>query len=127
MELQAEPKAAEFVRRRRNLLIGGRWVEAASGKTFETLNPATEERLADVAHGGAEDIDRAVRAARGAFAADSPWRKMTPSDRGRMIHKIGDLIEENADELAMLETLDNGKPFALARAADVPLAADLWS
>jgi phenylacetaldehyde dehydrogenase len=110
----------------KQLLIDGEWVDAASGRTFETIDPATEERLAEVAHGGAEDIDRAVRAARRAFAHGSEWRRMSPSDRGRLIHRIGDLILENADELATLESLDNGKPIAVARAADVPLAADLF-
>ncbi|MBV9049089.1 MAG: aldehyde dehydrogenase family protein, partial [Solirubrobacterales bacterium] len=96
------------------------------GKTYNTLNPATEEVLAEVAHGEAEDVERAVKAARKAFADDSPWRRMNASDRGRIIWKISELIEEHADDFAMLETLDNGKPFAVARAADVPLAADLF-
>jgi phenylacetaldehyde dehydrogenase len=108
------------------LLIDGQWVAAASGQTFDTINPATEEKLAEVAHGGAEDIDRAVRAARKAFAYDSPWRRMTPSQRGKLIWRIGDLIEEHADELARLESLDNGKPLGVARVADIPLAADLF-
>jgi len=101
-------------------------VQAASGKTFATLNPATEETLTEVAHGQAEDIERAVRAARKAFADDSPWRRMNASDRGRMIWRIADLIEQHGDELAMLESLDNGKPYGVARVADVPLAADLF-
>jgi phenylacetaldehyde dehydrogenase len=121
-----ENQADSFVRSSHQLLIGGDWVDAASGETFTTINPATEEKLAEVAHGQAEDIDRAVRAARAAFDDDSPWRRMNASDRGRMIWKISELIEENADELAMLESLDNGKPFTVARAADVPLAADLF-
>jgi phenylacetaldehyde dehydrogenase len=121
-----ERQAEGFVHSPHKLLIGGEWVEAASGETFHTVNPATEEVLADVAHGQAEDIDRAVRAARNAFADDSPWRRMHASDRGRLIWRIAELIEEHADELAMLETLDNGKPFGVARAADVPLAADLF-
>lgn len=126
MELQVEPRVSKFVSGQHKLLIDGEWVEAASGKTFETINPATEEHLADVAHGGAEDIDRAVRAARRAFADDSPWRKMSASARGRLIYKISELIEDNADELATLEALDNGKPFTVAKAADVALAADLF-
>ena len=121
-----EQQADSFVRSSHKLLIDGEWVEAASGKTFETLNPATEEVLAEVAHGQAEDIDRAVKAARKAFADDSPWRRMNASDRGRLIWKISELIEENADELAMLESLDNGKPYHIAKAADVALAADLF-
>jgi len=121
-----EHQAESFVHSPHRLLIDGDWVDAASGQTFATINPATEETLAEVAHGQAEDIDRAVRAARKAFDDDSAWRRMNASDRGRLIWKISELIEENADELAMLESLDNGKPFTVARAADVPLAADLF-
>ncbi len=98
---------------------------AASGKTFDTPNPATGETLARVAEGDAEDINRAVRAARRAFE-DGPWSRLTPSERGRLIWRIGDLILEHVDELAQLESLDNGKPYAVAKAADVPLAADLF-
>jgi phenylacetaldehyde dehydrogenase len=121
-----EREADSFVQSQHRLLIDGEWVEAASGETFASINPATEETLAEVAHGQAEDIDRAVRAARRAFADDSPWRRMNASDRGRLIWRISELIEEHADELAMLESLDNGKPYSVARAADVPLAADLF-
>jgi phenylacetaldehyde dehydrogenase len=110
----------------RKLLIDGAWVEAASGRTFRTIDPATEEVLAEVARGDAEDVERAVRAARRAFAHGSEWRRMTPSDRGRLLHRIGDLILEHADELATLESMDNGKPKAIARVADVALAADLF-
>jgi phenylacetaldehyde dehydrogenase len=110
----------------RQLLINGEWVDAASGRTFETLNPATEEVIARVAHGEREDVNRAVRAARAAFDDAAPWRRMPPGQRGKIIHKIGDLILENLEELALLEALDNGKPFAVAKAADVPLAADLF-
>jgi phenylacetaldehyde dehydrogenase len=122
----AEQQADSFINAPHRLLIDGDWVDAASGKTFETLNPATEEVLAEVAHGEAEDIDRAVRAARRAFDDDSPWRRMNASDRGRLIWRIAELIEENADELAMLEALDNGKSYEIAKAADVALAADLF-
>jgi phenylacetaldehyde dehydrogenase len=113
-----------FVATPRQLFINGQWTDAASGKTFDTPDPATGETLARVAEGDAEDIDRAVRAARAAF--EGPWSRMSPSERGRIIWRIGDLILEHADELAQLESLDNGKPFAVARAADVPLAADLF-
>ncbi|HXZ62496.1 MAG TPA: aldehyde dehydrogenase family protein [Acidimicrobiales bacterium] len=125
MTVTVEPSVEEFVAAPRKLFIDGQWTEAASGKTFETPNPATGETLAWVAEGDAEDIDRAVRAARRAFE-DGPWGRLTPSDRGRLIWKIGDLILEHADELAQLESLDNGKPVGVARAADVPLAADLF-
>ena len=114
-----------FIGSPRQLFINGQWCDAASGKTFETPNPATGETLARVAEGSAEDIDRAVRAARRAFE-QGPWGRMSPSERGRIIWRIGDLILEHADELAQLESLDNGKPFAVAQAADVPLAADLF-
>ena len=121
-----ENQAEAFIRSEHRLLIDGEWVESASGETFATLNPATEETLTEVAHGQAPDIDRAVKAARKAFDYDSEWRRMNASDRGRLIWRISELIEDNADELAMLESLDNGKPFTVARAADVPLAADLF-
>jgi phenylacetaldehyde dehydrogenase len=124
--MQVDPNVSEFVGSTHRLLIGGQWVDSASGETFETLNPATEEPLARVQRGNAEDIDKAVRAARKAFADDSPWRRMNASDRGKLIHRIGDLILEHGDELAMLESLDNGKPYTVARAADVALAADLF-
>src|ERR1700677_4314552 len=107
------------------LFINGQWVDAASGKTFETPNPATGETLASVAEGDSEDIDRAVRAARAAFD-EGPWGSITPSDRGRIIWRIGDLLLEHIEEFAQLESLDNGKPYAVAKGADVPLAADLF-
>ena len=113
-----------FTSQPRQLLIGGEWVDAADGETFETIDPGTGQGLTHVAHGKAEDIDRAVRAARRAL--DGPWSKLTPSERGRAIHRLGDLIAENLDELAELDSLDNGKAKAVAAAADVPLAADLF-
>ena len=124
--LPGQAQASRFIDSRHQLLIDGDWVDSASGQTFDTLNPATEETLAHVQRGNAEDIDRAVRAARRAFDDGSDWRRMSPSDRGRLIHRIGDLILEHGDELAWLESLDNGKPVAVARAADVVLAADLF-
>ena len=118
--------ATQFAARKHGMLIGGQWGPAASGETFTTIDPATEQVLAEIPRGGAEDIDRAVRAARAAFDEGSPWRRMTPSERGKVIHRVGDLILEHADELAMLEALDNGKPFTVARAADVAFAADVF-
>src|SRR5262245_58701051 len=103
--------------------IGGQWVPAASGKTFETINPATEEVIAQVAEGDAADVDLAVDAAREAFDR-GPWSKMDARERGRLINKLADLIEEEADELAQLETLDNGKPIRESRYGDVPLTID---
>ncbi len=118
-------KASNFVSQKHKLLINGQWVEAASGKTFATYNPATGEVLAQVAEGDREDIDRAVKAARAAFET-GPWSKLNASQRGRLVWKLADLIEQNLDELAELEMLDNGKPFKVARAADIPLAVDLF-
>jgi phenylacetaldehyde dehydrogenase len=108
----------------RKLLINGQWVEALDGETFETFDPGTGEVLAHVAHGKAADIDLAVKAARAAL--DGPWSRLTPSERGRILHRLGDLIAENTDELAELESLDNGKARTVAAGADVPLAADLF-
>jgi phenylacetaldehyde dehydrogenase len=125
MTVTLDRSVEEFIGAPRQLFINGQWADAASGKMFETPNPATGETLARVAEGDAEDIDRAVRAARRAFE-EGPWSRMTPSERGRIIWRIGDLILEHLDELAQLESLDNGKPFAVAQAADVALAADLF-
>jgi aldehyde dehydrogenase (NAD+) len=109
--------------RQTQCFIGGQWVPAASGKTFETVNPATEEVIADVAAGDAADVDLAAKAARKAFES-GPWAKMDARDRGRLINKLADLIEDELDELAALETLDNGKPIRDARGADLPLVID---
>ena len=118
-------KAQEFFSSPKKMLIDGNWVDAASGKTFEVYNPATGETIVRVAEGEKEDINRAVSAAREAFEA-GPWSDLTTSERGKIIWKIGDLILENLDELAELESIDNGKPKTVAGAADVPLAADLF-
>ncbi len=109
--------------RQTQLLIDGKWVDAISGKTFVTINPATEEVIAEVAEGDAADIDLAVKAARKAFES-GPWSKMDARDRGRLIYRLADLIEENIEELAALESLDNGKPIRDSRAADLPLVID---
>ena len=107
------------------MLIDGAWVEAASGKTFATYNPATGEVLADVAEGDSADVERAVRAARRAFDT-GPWPAMTPSQRGKLLWRLADLLEARLDEFAELETLDNGKPFTVSQAADLPLAVDMF-
>jgi phenylacetaldehyde dehydrogenase len=125
MTVTLEKSVEDFITTPHKLFIDGQWVDAASGKTFATPDPATGQTLAHVAEADAEDIDRAVRAARRAFE-QGPWSRMTASERGRIIWRIGDLILEHAEELAQLESLDNGKPVAVARAADVPLAADLF-
>jgi aldehyde dehydrogenase (NAD+) len=109
--------------RQTNMLIGGKWVESQSGKRFKTINPVNEEVIAEVAEGSPADVDAAVKAARAAFDS-GPWPKMDARDRGRLMNKLADLMEANLDELAALETLDNGKPISDARAADLPLSID---
>jgi phenylacetaldehyde dehydrogenase len=123
--IRLDDRVTGFVMQGRKHLIGGQWVDAASGRTFPVYNPATGEVIAHVAEGDRQDIDRAVRAARRAFES-GPWPNMTPSERGRLVWRLGDLILEHLEELAELESLDNGKPITVARAADVPLAADLF-
>src|SRR6185503_2819199 len=106
------------------LLIGGDWREAQSGKRFATVNPATGDTLLEVAEGDAADVDLAVKAARQAL--DGPWGKMSASQRGRALWKLGDLISEKTTELAHLETLDTGKPIGESSKIDVPLTADVF-
>src|SRR5215813_10015322 len=101
------------------LFVGGKWQDSVSGKTFATLNPATGETICQVAEGDKADIELAVKAARKAFES-GPWPKMSAADRGRVLHKLADLIEKNREELAALETLDNGKPYRDSLAVDVP-------
>ncbi len=109
------------------LLINGQWVGSSSGKTFDTINPATGEVITQVASATAEDVDRAVQVARKAF--DDPagaWQKMTASERGKLLWRIADLIEQNIDEISEIETLDNGKPIFESRYVDVPMVADVF-
>ncbi len=111
-------QARDFVSRPHQLLIGGERQDAADGRTFATLDPATGGEIAQVAQGGAEDVDRAVAAAREAFA-NGPWGSMTASARERLMHKLADALEERAEEFAQIESLDNGKPVGLAQYVDV--------
>lgn len=106
----------------KKLFIGGEFVESLSGKTFESIDPSNGEIITTVYEADAADVDRAVVAAERAFHGD--WAKVSPSERGRMLWKLADLMEEHAEALAQLETIDNGKPVTHARAADVPLAID---
>ncbi|HND51760.1 MAG TPA: aldehyde dehydrogenase family protein, partial [Pirellulaceae bacterium] len=106
--------------RQTKLLIDGRWTDAASGKTFETQDPATGEVIAHVAEADREDVNRATAAARRAFDL-GPWSRMSATERGKLLYKLADLVEANLEELAALETLDNGKPIRDSRAADLPL------
>jgi aldehyde dehydrogenase (NAD+) len=107
------------------MLIGGKWVDSVSGKTFPTINPATGEKICEVAEGDKADVDLAVRAARMAFEQGA-WPKMTASQRGRLLHKLADLIEQHAEELAALESLDNGKPYRDSLHIDVPLTVKCY-
>jgi aldehyde dehydrogenase (NAD+) len=120
-----KPKSAPPKVPDQKMFIGGKWVDSASGKTFPTLNPATGEPICQVAEGDKADVDLAVKAARKAFES-GPWSKMNPGDRGRLLHKLADAIEEHLDELAALESLDNGKPISDARAADLPLTLQCY-
>jgi len=124
-ETQISRPVAQFLATPKKLFIDGRWLPAVSEKTFEVKNPATGATIARAAEGDKADIDAAVRAARRAFES-GPWPAMTPSERAKVVWRIGDLISKYTDELAELESLDNGKPMAVARVADVPLAADIF-
>src|SRR3990167_163418 len=103
----------------KKMLIGGEFVNAKSGKTFSTINPATGEEIVKVCEADKEDIDLAVKAARQAF--ETEWKKVSPYGRQQLILKLADLIEKNGEELAQLETLDNGKPINESRNVDIPL------
>jgi acyl-CoA reductase-like NAD-dependent aldehyde dehydrogenase len=116
---QLSEAARSFASEPKQLLIGGEKVDAADGATFETIDPATANVITTVAQAGPADVDRAVAAARTAFEEGSDWRKMTPGDRGRAMTRLAGLVEEHADELAELESLDNGKPLKFARYVDV--------
>lgn len=116
-------KANEFAASRHGLLIGGRWVAAQSGRTFDTFNPATKAKLATVAAAGKEDADLAVRAARAAL--EGPLAAQKVSERAKLLWRLADLVEAHADELAVLETLDNGKPLSESRNFDIPHAIEV--
>ncbi len=125
MATATEPRTRPNLTYPTKLLIGGTWRDSQSGKTFETLNPATEEVIAHVAEGDKADIDLAVQAARKAFDI-GPWRTTDARDRGRMMNRLADLIEANIEDLAQLETLDNGKPISESRHGDLPLVVDCF-
>ena len=116
---------AEFLAKTKQLYINGNWVNSKSGKTFDVEDPATGKKIATCSAGGEEDINLAVSAARNAFDSGT-WGKIPPNERGKIIWKIGDLIDEHTEELAQLESLDNGKPVAIAGAADVALSSDIF-
>lgn len=117
------PAVSQFLAKQKGLLIDGEWVQSQTGKMFTVENPATSDVLTQVAHGQAADVDKAVMAARRAFDTGA-WSSTTASDRSKMMWKLADLLEAHAEEFAQLESLDNGKPFGVARAADIPLAIE---
>jgi aldehyde dehydrogenase (NAD+) len=122
-EMELTEPAAVFTRGPHRMLIGGDWVESASGSTFATLDPASGEEIAQVPYAEAADVDGAVKAARAAFD-EGPWTgKMTAPQRAKVLYRIAELISANADELAQIEALDNGKPVTYAKVVDVRLAA----
>jgi acyl-CoA reductase-like NAD-dependent aldehyde dehydrogenase len=112
----------QFASGTRQMLVDGEHRDATDGATFATVDPASGERLAEVAQAGPEDVDRAVQAARSALAG--PWGALAATERGRLLGRLADLVEEHADELAQIESLDNGKPVTYARAGDLHLAID---
>jgi aldehyde dehydrogenase (NAD+) len=105
------------------LLIGGEWCEAASGKRFATVNPATEQVLAEVPEAEAPEIDCAVSAARDALRR-GPWATMTGAERGRILYRLAGILRERSEEVVLLESIDGGKPLAATRRMDVPAAID---
>jgi aldehyde dehydrogenase (NAD+) len=117
------PEATDHVKLRADhgLLIGGRWVEPASGKSFKTINPATEEVLAEVAEAGEEDVEAAVKAARSAYTR--VWSKLSGAERAKYLYRIARALQERAREFAVLETINGGKPIKESRDVDLPLAA----
>src|ERR1700728_950735 len=126
VDTRIDSKTAEFFSRQHRMLIDGRFVAAASGKTFPVYNPATGEVVARVPEAEEEDVNRAVSAARRAFD-EGPWtKKMSPSERGQLLWKVADLLQANLEEFAEIESLDNGKPLSVARVADVPLTIDMF-
>lgn len=123
LTVQLHEKVEKFLAGKKKLFINGEFIESQSQKTFETYNPATGEVLATVFEANEVDVDLAVKAARKAFD-EGPWSKMGSAQRSRLMYKLADLMEENAAELAQLETLDNGKPIRETTNADIPLAIE---
>ena len=120
-----DPRVVDFVSSPKRMFVDGRWVDSASGRTFETVDPATGQVITTVPHAGIEDVDRAVAAARRAFES-GPWRSLTPAERQRILWKIGEGILARADQFAQLESIDNGKSVAVAKAVDVTWAAEIF-
>lgn len=122
---ELDPRTADFLATPRQMYIGGQWVEALSGRRFDTVDPATEQVITTVPHSGPEDVERAVTVARRAFDS-GPWPSMTPAERQRIIWRIAEGITARADQFAELESIDNGKSVAVAKAVDVTWAAEIF-
>ncbi|MBJ7336075.1 aldehyde dehydrogenase family protein [Mycolicibacterium sp.] len=120
-----DPTVVEFTSTPKHMFIDGSWASAASGRTFDTVDPATGRVITSVPHAGSEDVERAVMAARRAFEY-GPWRTITPAQRQRLLWQIGEGILARADQFAQLESIDNGKSVAVARAVDVTWAAEIF-
>jgi len=123
-DVELLPRVREFASGTRPMLIGEDFVEAVDGRAFPTIDPATASPLAQIAEAGPHDVDLAVRAARAAF--EGPWRRTPPAERARLLNRLADLIEANAEELAQLESLDTGKPLVRARTEDIPFCLDTF-
>src|SRR5215212_4635479 len=106
------------------LFINGEFVDARGGETFVTVNPATEEKIADVASASAEDVDAAVQAARAQMEPGSEWQKMKPRDRAKVLWRLADMLVARAEEIGRIETIDNGKPIFESQFVDTPAAAE---
>src|SRR5690606_36322502 len=111
---ELEALRSGFLRREPRLFIGGQWIAAQSGETFDVLDPSTGQPIAKAAAGGAPDVDAAVKAARRAFTS-GPWPRMTLAERGKLIGKLADAVEAHADEIALIESLDGGNPLLSTR------------
>jgi phenylacetaldehyde dehydrogenase len=123
--IDVHPSAKKFASAPGRLLIGGRWVDAAAGERFPTIDPSTADVITEIAAGNREDVDRAVAAARSAFE-NGPWPRMTADDRGKLLWALADLLERNSAEFAHLEALDNGKSVGMASFMDVPAAVQAF-
>jgi acyl-CoA reductase-like NAD-dependent aldehyde dehydrogenase len=120
-----DPRTLDFISSPRRMYIDGQWVDAMSGRRFDTVDPATEQVITTVPHSGPEDVERAVTAARRAFE-DGPWPAMTPAERQKVLWRIAEGISARADQFAQLESIDNGKSVAVAKAVDVTWAAEIF-
>src|SRR3984957_15598192 len=124
-QVQFAPTVSDDIRLARKMLIGGDWVSAISGRTLPVYDPADGRLIVEVPDGDAADVDRAVAAARTAFAPDGPWRSMTPQERGKLIWRLADLVEQNTERLATLDSIDSGKPINEMIFFDIPFTVDV--